>query len=467
MQTRIISLVFTVFIWVLSFSGYSQTDSTASGADVQKLLQMIEQLQRNQDALERLQEKHSQSIAEVQAAEGKISDFKSERQQSEAELRALRDSLSYSNQRINQLVTQIQSYREEIEKQEAVIKDVTKRVELTDEARYVTVRNNLEHMMQVFELLNEKMNTLDAISQVDSYRSTLSALNNPADESLGFSYNKKVLQLLDEKIQVRRDKGRILEIAESILKNPTVSTITQNTPILNIGTTLIGFISNIAANDKNVEPSAIFEFKQELNKYTQYYVQLNEANSTFQLNMHDFQVQTKQLHSKLEEFVVKTLEAGKFEVQPRSATVYQTEGAYLAYVFRSYNKDYIERYLRDLERRYEKRRKTDYAELMQQNANLIEMSKYASEVAYLFKQFDYLYSKYIAILEKNNRDMVGILDQAKRAGLSDDNSKIDRKIQQLKEKKEEAIRSIETAINIQKLQLAIDRLDLYYMGGGF
>lgn len=431
------------------------------------MLTMIEQLQRNQEALEQLQEQHSERISEVQEAEEKIEALRDERQQSNTRVRQLRDSLNESSQRLNQLVEQIDKYRAAIEKQEAVIRDVTRRVELTDEARYVTVRNNLENIMSVFELLNQKLNTLNAISQVDSYRNSLAALNNPADASMGFSYNEKVLELLNKKINPRRGKDRLLRIAESILTNPTVSTITQNTPILNIGTTLLSFISNIAINDKRVEPEHIFEFKQELDKYTQYYVSLNETSRALKMNMHDFQVQTKQLHSKLQEFVVKTVEAGRFEVVPRSNTEYDSEGAYLAFLFRDYNKDYIQRHTSDLERRYQKGQRVDYGRLLQENPHLIEMSKYAAEVDYLFKQFDYLYSKYIAILEKNHSDMIAILEQAKANGLSDDNRKIDRKVAQLQAQKKDAVQSIRTAINIERISVAIDRLDLYYMGGGF
>ncbi len=461
MKIRFCFLLLLVFIFHAG-QAMAQADSLST----KQLLRMIEQLQKNQAALEELQKKHSQTLENVVQTEAETAAIREARQKDEARMRALRDSLQYSNTRINQLVSKIDDYREEITKQESIIKDVTKRVELSDEARYLTIKNNVESMVEVFELLNDKLNTLDAISQVDSYRTTLSALNNPADESMGFSYNKKVIQLLEEKIPIRKNKGRFLQIAESIIQNPTVNALVKGTPVVNIGATLMGFVSNMAINNRDVEPDNIFQFKQELNKYTGYYVQLNEANQTLQLNMHDFQVQTRQLHSKLEEFVVKTVKAGKFDLKDREDTDYETEGQYLSYVFRNYNESYMERYLRDLERRYEKRRKIDHAELMANNPNIAEMTRYVGEVRYLFKQFDYLYTKYIAILEKNNSDMLSILEQAKINGLSDDNAKIDRKIAELKEKKKEAIRSIRTAMNIEKLKLAIDQLDAY-TGGGF
>ncbi|MGF1533218.1 MAG: hypothetical protein ACFCUI_05915 [Bernardetiaceae bacterium] len=410
---------------------------------------MIETLQRNQAALEQLQSDQQLD-------------------QNQSRMSALRDSLQKSNQRINELIGQLQQYRNEVEKQDAIIRDVTRRVELTDEARYLTVRNNLENMMTVFELLNEKLNTLNAISQVDNYRTTLASLSNPADESLGFSYNKKVLQLLNEKINPRKDKARMIQIAESILSSSAVMTIAQNTPVLNIGATLLGFISNIAATDKNVEPLHIFEFKQELDKYTQYYVALHETNANLQLNLNEFQIQTRQLHAKLEEFVVKALKEGQFRAEARDYNRYPTEGEYLAVVFRTYNREYISRHLRDLEARNKaKNGKPDHGKILKSHSQIIDMSKYAGEVAYLFKQFDYLYSKYVAILEKNNQDMIALLEHAKKTNLSDDNTKIDRKITLIQEQKQEAVRSIRTAINIEKISSTIDRLDLFYISGGF
>jgi cell division protein FtsL len=435
-KTVFIALI-SIFLFPLLTVHAQEKDSLS----LDKLLQMVETLQKNQEHLLKLRtQRVKDSLAIV----------------------SLQDSLQNSSTKINDLGTNISRYQTSLEAQEAVIKDVTRRVEITDEARYRLIKSNLEISVELFELLNDKLNTLHAISQVQSYRTMLAALNNPADESLGFSYSKKVMELMSKKITIKKDKGRVLEIAETFIKDPTIQGITSAVPILNMSSSLFSFVASLATSKKEISASQLLEFKKELDKYTAYYVKMNLANTNFIGNLGSYQVQTTNLHNKLEEFVVRSLLASGVEIKSREESEAETAGEYLStVVFRAYDERFVQKYLKSLEEENTSGGKINYAKLLEKHPELTILNRRINEVTYFYNEFDYLYGQYISMLEENSRELVFILEEAKSKGLSDKPDKITKQIARLKTKKKEAIRGIKTAINIIKIRDVVERLNAY------
>lgn len=439
MNTKKIILVVLLSVLLLPFGNIQAQDKDSLSLD--KLLQMVEKLQKNQD---------------------KLLELRTQRVKDSLAIVSLQDSLQSSSHKITNLGTDISRYQINLETQQAVIKDVTRRVEITDEARYRLIKNNLEVSVELFELLNDKLNTLHAISQVQSYRTMLSALNNPADESLGFSYSKKVMELMSKKITIKKDKGRILAIAETFIKDPTIQGITSAVPILNMSSSLFSFVASLATSKKEISASQLLEFKKELDKYTAYYVKMNLANTNFIGNLGIYQVQTTNLHNKLEEFVVRSLRASGVEIKSREESDTETAGEYLSsIVFRAYDERFVKKYLEDLEKESTTRGKINYAKLLEEHTELTILNRRINEVTYFYKEFDYLYGQYISMLEENSRELIFILEEAKSNGLSDKPSKITAQIITLKAKKKEATRGIKTAININKIRDVVERLNAY------
>lgn len=424
----------------LSTKVAAQEDSTTLSSLIQKIVALEKSSQETEIALESLR------IA---------------RDKNQAYAKALEDSLAKARTQMMDLLVQLDTYRSAMERQEAVLKNVTRRVELTDEARYKLIYSNLTNTAYLFELMNEKLNTLRAISQVESYRTALGDLNNPADESLGFSYNKKVLQLLNSRVKPRRGGEKMLQMAKLFLDDPTVQSVTSSTPILNIGTSLVSLIANVAIQDKDVSASDVTRFKEELDKYTIYYVRLNDLNSRFQSSLQDYDVQVGNLHNKIAELVTRQAQLSGISLPIRSEKYKGEMGAYLQDVFRSYNRQKVHAFLTKIENDHKARNgKVNYTRLMERKGSaLVEMNKDMEEVIYLYKQFEYLYRQYIAMLEENNRGMMEVLTHAKKEGLSDEPAKIEAKMEALKKQKEEAVRGIHTAINIEKLKDVVVLLD--------
>jgi hypothetical protein len=427
---------------------------SASAQDNEAILKAIDEL-RSQQA--QLQQQNQDFVRRYQT-------LSNQRQQDSIRVLALTDSLRNRSKQINMLSSDLGLYKETVEKNDAIVKGVSRRVELTDEARYKMVRTNLIHSAEFFEVLNDRLNTLYAINQVESYRTMLNSLNNPADETLGFSYNDKVLQLMQKKLidKKSKDGSKILNIAKMLLQDPLVSSIASATPVINIATSVMGFVSGIAAQRKDVSENDVQEFKNELEKYTAYYTKLNLVNARFANNIDNYQVQTTNLHDKLTEYVNLQAKGLKFDVKLKEPEGNATNGEYLLTVFRTYNKTSVTAYFDKMENEFAKNGKVDYSKLMSKYPHIMEANKKIEDVIYLYKEFDYLYGQYISMIDENSRNTIVILEGAVSQNLSSEPAKVKTQIDILKSKKGEAVTGIRRAVNLPRLKDIVNILDSYY-----
>ena len=441
-------------LFLFLFFIFSTVSSASAQDSVALILKAIDELRSQQ---RQLQQQNQDFVRRYQT-------LANQRQQDSIKVLALIDSLKNRSQQINLLSSDLGLYKETVEKNDAIVKGVSRRVELTDEARYKMVRTNLIHSAEFFEVLNDRLNTLYAINQVESYRTMLNSLNNPADETLGFSYNDKVMQLMEKKLVSKRDKGgrKILNIANMLLQDPVVSNIASATPVINIATSVLGFVSGIAAQRKDIDEKDVREFKSELEKYTVYYAKLNLVNARFANNIDNYQVQTTNLHDKLTEYVNLQAKGLKFNAQLKEPEGNVTNEEYLLTVFRTYNKTSVTEYFNKLENEFARGGKVDYSKLMSKYPHIIEANKKIEDVIYLYKEFDYLYGQYISMIDENSRNTIVILQGAVEQNLSSEPAKVKTQIEILKDKKGEAVTGIRRAVNLPRLKDIVNVLDSYY-----
>ncbi len=375
---------------------------------------------------------------------------------------SLNDSLKRRIQMLDNMQKRIDDHELDLQKADAGIKQFGKRLEVSDENRYRVIKSNLVYSSELFEMLNERLNTLDALNQLQAYQQILTDLNNPANENLGFSYNKKVLQLLESNIQGKK-KSRLLEITSMVLNNPVLKGVASMTPILNIGSSVFNVVSSFAAQDDKISTSSLQNIKGELDKYTLYYGKLNDTNATFQRNLDSYRINVSNLHTKIKDFVVKNLKESGFGGNLPQQTAGMTTGAYLTTLFATYNRDAVERYFSNLERaNVDSKGAIKYEALLKSNTSLINMNKRTEEVIDIYKDFENTYRQYIAMINQNNDIMQEILQVAITEKLTDSASKVTEQINRLKTEKDKGIASIEVAININKMKSTVERLDSFF-----
>jgi hypothetical protein len=362
------------------------------------------------------------------------------------------------------LQDQISNFNSAVSSVDVRVKEFDQRMKITDRDRYAIIQRNLISSVEVFDMLNQRLNILEALSQTEEYQNILVDLNNPANENLGFSYNKKVLALIEQYIaaNARRDRSRIVEAARMVLENPLIQTMAgPAAPILGVSNSLLSFASTLFVSRTDIPQENVTRFRDEMMQFTQYYARLNELNRSFAMGIDSYQIQTANLQSKLRDFVVQNIQASGRTIDPNLERRSKSTSDYLTTLFLTYNSGSVREYLVRLEREAMENGVINYGKLIR-SGNLIEMNKRVGEVIFLYKEFEYLYSQYISLVEKNNREMVLVLQEAMAKKLSDDNNKVRQQIDRLSKVKEATVESINKAINLPRIKNEVDKLDTFY-----
>lgn len=362
------------------------------------------------------------------------------------------------------LQEQVNNFSSAVSSVDIRVREFDQRMRITDRDRYAIIQRNLISSVEVFEMLNQRLNILEALNQVEEYQNILTDLNNPANENMGFSYNRRVLALMEQHIaaNARRDRGRIMEAARMVLENPLIQTMAgPAAPILGVSNSLLSFASTLFVSRTDIPQENVTRFRDEMMQFTQYYARLNELNRNFSLGINSYQVQTANLQSKLRDFVVQNIQASGRTIDPNLERRSKSISDYLNNLFLTYNSGSVREYLIRLEREATENGTINYGRLIR-SGNLIEMNKRIGEVIFLYKEFEYLYSQYISLLEKNNREMVLVLQEAMARRLSDDNNKVRQQIERLTRVKDSTIDAINKAINLQRLKNEVEKLDTFF-----
>ncbi|MCS7018410.1 MAG: hypothetical protein NZM34_04775 [Bernardetiaceae bacterium] len=362
------------------------------------------------------------------------------------------------------LQEQVNNFNSAVSSVDIRVREFDQRMKITDRDRYLIIQRNLISSVEVFDMLNQRLNILEALNQVEEYQNILTDLNNPANESLGFSYNRRVMALIDQYIaaNARRDRNRIIEAARMVLENPVLQTMAgPAAPILGVSNSLLSFATTLFVSRNDIPQENVVRFRDEMMQFTQYYARLNELNRNFALGINSYQVQTANLQSKLRDFVVQNIQASGRSIDPNLERRAKSISDYLNTLFLTYNAGAVREYLARLEREATEAGGINYGKLIR-SGNLIEMNKRIGEVIFLYKEFEYLYSQYISLVEKNNREMVLVLQEAMARKLSDDNNKVRQQIERLSKVKDATIDAINKAINLQRLKNEVEKLDTFF-----
>ncbi|TAE00519.1 MAG: hypothetical protein EAZ97_05565 [Bacteroidetes bacterium] len=354
---------------------------------------------------------------------------------------SLKDSLTKKSSQVNEISTKLK-------KVEVGASELRSKLDLTSKGRYELIKNNLINATDLFQEINKRLNSLEALSQAQNYQNMVTQLNNPTDASMGFSYEEKVLTLLDQNIKIpKKKKGKLLSVMSAIIKSPIVQGIASLTPILSISNNILSTVSAIGFNEDDVNPDQISNFKNSLGVYTVYYTKLNDANNNSLVATKTYYMAADNLHISVKNLVTLTMaDAG---LAPPAEPEGSSAGEILNEIFKKYNKRNIEKYLTDLEASTGS--KVNYDQIMKSSKLEIINSRIADVVA-LYKDFNQLYLQYLIILDQSNRETISVLDYALAQKLSSDDSKVREKIKTLKNSHKESVKSIKVSINIDELE---------------
>src|SRR5699024_4116199 len=144
--------------------------------------------------------------------------------------------------------------------------------QIDNKTKYKLMKSNLTKVAKTYYLLNRKIIDLKSRTTSKNLDVFITSLNNPESIALGFSFNEKVMDLVDTVIlkgQPKKSKSneQIVSTTDSIMSRPTFKSLLVLTPPLAIPISVMTFFHTLSISDNQIYAETLHESEANLNKH--------------------------------------------------------------------------------------------------------------------------------------------------------------------------------------------------------
>ena len=339
--------------------------------------------------------------------------------------------------------------------------ELGKRVNQFDEndvvnAKTLYVKSKTSFIQTAFfmEKVDEALRDINSAIANFSYSTTITKLNNPTNNELGFSLDKAVIKILEDKIlsQMKRKPSfidKLKDVVKNIITNPLISpfagiarALTTNTvPAVSSISSVFNVVQNMAVTDNNISVEALRNFTNELQKYVQHYEALAKASQELENSLAQLKLKMESLRKLAENFSQQNIE-----------DIYGKDGL----------PDLSKMPLEELTKKYLNFRKVnEFVESVETNTT--GTSKYntlakrfvfpavgRSKAAFIIEELEKLNSEYLAGLDSYQKNILVVLENAKK--ISDEPNAINTKIVELNTQYDNVVKAYIKSIEITEVR---------------
>ncbi len=302
---------------------------------------------------------------------------------------------------------------------------------------------------------NVSLNTLVLSNALTDYLNKVGDLNNPTNEDLGFSITEKVSEMVendifkDKKKLGSKKKGRFLGIVGNLINNPLTQTLTLG--MSGVVTSLTGIdqmVTNTALETDDVSIDELQIFREKLKQYVVHYQSLSHANTQFEHKLTNIKIRIEALQQLMKNFVnerINTLYNQKSSADDLTLT---------QLIQKQYDIRDIEQHVEKLNVAYTQNGELQYEEILA-DARLNYPSYALTQTRFVYDELDALTKEYILALKEYQTNLETVLNKAKAFGEA---SKIDQKIEVLREQLVSVEKALVDAVNLEDVKTQFQAL---------
>ncbi|MDX2304122.1 MAG: hypothetical protein NW226_15055 [Microscillaceae bacterium] len=307
------------------------------------------------------------------------------------------------------------------------------------------------------DAVNDGLNALEfTVSSLD-YSNSIFELNNPTNTDLGFSLDKAMLKIVDDKILNskfgKKFGSKFKTIISSIINNPIINNpitkaIVSTVPAVSSISSVFNMVNTVAIENEDIGAEALKEFNKEIQKYVAHYEALAKASRDLDFNLSSLKLKTESVRKLTNNFVRQSV-----------TDLYTPDGApdmskidMNVIIKQYYNYAKVTEYIMKLE------------QLNNNNYNYLSKRLVfpvvgRSKVAFIGEEIEKLYSEYQTTLNTYHENVKVILNNA--TTLSDDKAKITQKVNDLDTRYTRLIESYVRNVNIANIKALEDNIPRY------
>ena len=159
------------------------------------------------------------------------------------------------------------------------------------------------------ESANNSINSLNGLLKKDNYRNKITALNNPANNDLGFNLKTEIMAALKPLLAKakRTDHKKFNEVIDGLLNTNDetgLNVVQKIFPASSIFSTILSLVGNLVITEKGITTGDLDEFTTRLQQFFVQYEKLNEINEQFSVQIQRLLQKTDEMKDDLKEFLL-------------------------------------------------------------------------------------------------------------------------------------------------------------------
>ncbi|MCU0445134.1 MAG: hypothetical protein MUE85_09460 [Microscillaceae bacterium] len=339
--------------------------------------------------------------------------------------------------------------------------------QITDEDKrtvktiYEKSRLSIVATANLMDAINTSLNALEfSVSSLD-YSNSIFELNNPTNNDLGFSLDKAVLKIMDERIIKgkfgKRFGDRLRTVVSSIINNPIVNPIINNpitkaivstVPAVNSLSSVFNVVNSLAVTEPDLPADALKNFNQDLQRYVAHYEALAKASRDLDFNLVNLKLKSESVRKLATNYVRQSVE----DLYTRDGVKNLPNLDMNTLVKRFYNYASVTEFIKGVE----KESNNNYNFL---SKRLVYPIIGRSKVAFINEEVEKLYNEYVTTLSNYHNNVITILNNATK--LSDDQNKITAKIYDLDNRYKNLVQAYEKNVDLPNIKALEDNIPRY------
>jgi hypothetical protein len=322
---------------------------------------------------------------------------------------------------------------------------------------YEKSRMSIVATANLMDAINTSLNALEfSVSSLD-YSNSIFELNNPTNTDLGFSLDKAVLKIMEERIIKgkfgKRFGDRLRTVVSNIINSPIINNsitkaIVSTVPAVNSLTSVFNVINTLGVSEPDLQTDALKNFNQDLQRYVSHYEALAKASRDLDFNLASLKLKSESVRKLATNYVRQSVE----DLYTRDGVKNLPNLDMNTLVKRHYNYASVMEFIKSIE----KESNNNYSFL---SKRLVYPIVGRSKVAFINEEVEKLYNEYVTTLSNYHNNVITILNNATK--LSDDQAKVTAKIYDLDNRYKNLVQAYEKNVDLPNIKALEDNIPRY------
>jgi len=340
---------------------------------------------------------------------------------------------------------------------------------MSDETKWQTIRSNVNSSAQLYKVLSDDIIDLKSRLTDEDYQGYIKSLSSIQEGPLGFSFQDIIIESANKIVLFpnKTQLDRFIDISKNIISSPIIASVPFVSNAVSASNSILSVAYSASLADKKNDLGKLKTFENELNRYIAYYTTLDKANVINQTSNSDRRVLLENLQLDLLNKLKKDAPRLNYNVPERRSS--ESIDTYFNRVLGEFNREWSDKYLNDLERKYRNSRgEVNYSELLQKEVDVKYYNNNVNNLVDLSKKYILYYDNFFEIADNYQLRIIEAVDLARSNGIikpkktnAGELSSVqvyESIITSLRNKKYARDNGIINSININELKQQIDRV---------